>query len=364
MNIERTTDSKLGIILSVLLALALTGVISIVITEFVGALVLAVFLYYASRPLFRMLTDVLGDGAMNAALTLILFSIPFVLTLYYTILTASQEIQRAVFQYELYQLQPYIEPYIDFQLIQVIETPEVLFSETEGLELIQGLFDYVILLSGVIGKTLLLGIVTLTVAFYLLKDDHRIRGWADEQFGIISKDFADVADIIDTDLSNIYFGNILNAVFTVVISITVFSLYNIIAPNQVSIVFPVLLAVLAGLFSLIPLVGTKPAYIPAAGYIFSIIYFENLDPQLYIYPLSFLIVSAVIVDFIPDMFLRPYVSGRNIHIGLLLISYIAGSQVLGWYGFFLFPIFAVLAQNYFTLIFPKLVRRLNTIELS
>jgi len=364
MNIERTTDSKLGVILSVVLALSLIGIISIVITEFIGALVLAVFLYYASRPLFRKLTDIAGNGALNAALTLILFSIPFVLTTYYTILTASREIQQAVFQYELYELQPYIEPYIDFQIIQVIETPEVLFSEAEGIELIQGLLDYVLVLSSVIGKTLLLGIVTLTVSFYLLKDDDRLRGWADEQFSIVSNDFADFADIIDTELSNIYFGNILNAVFTVVISITVFSLYNIVAPAEVSIVFPVLLAVLAGIFSLIPLVGTKPAYLPATAYLISIIYFGNLDPQLYIYPISFLIVSGVIVDFIPDMFLRPYVSGRNIHIGLLLISYIAGSQVLGWYGFFLFPIFAVLAQNYFTLIFPKLVRRLNTIELS
>lgn len=360
MNIERTSDTPTGVVLWLLLAFALLIVVSLVVETFLGALVLALFIYYCSRPLYRRLRDFLGDGSLNAALTIILFSTPFILIIYYTILTAISEFQRAIFEYELYELQPYVEPYIDFEIVQVIETPDVLFSETEGLELIQGLLDYLILLSGVVGQTLLLGIVTFTVAFYLLKDDHRLRGWADAQFEVLTEDFADFADIVDQDLSSIYFGNILNALFTVVISISVFTVYNIIAPQPLSLVFPVLLAVLAGVFSLIPLLGTKPVYLPATGYLGAVIYFQNLDPQLYIYPVSFLIVSAVLVDFIPDMVLRPYVSGRNIHIGLLLLSYIAGSQILGWYGFFLFPIFAVLLQNYYTLIFPKVIRRIDT----
>ena len=359
MQIESTTDDLPGIFAWVVLGLILLGVLFSVIQAFLSSMVLGLFIYYCSRPIHKRMKKVVPYETISAVLTIFTFFTPFILIFYYTFSTALNEFQRAIFEYEIYELQPYINPYINFELLQVLETPEVLFEQTEGVDLLTGLLDYFIVLAGVIGDVLLIVIVSLTVAYYLLKDDDKIRQWLETQSEPVTKDFTEFANLTDEDLSSIYFGNILNAIFTATIGILVFVSFTTIAPKEMSLVFPVLLGILAGISSLVPMVGTKPVYFPVTVYLFATIWFQNLPNELYIYPLSFFIISAIIVDFIPDMLLRPYVSGRNIHIGILLIAYLSGPVLIGRYGFFLFPIFAVLFQHYYTLIFPKILRGIS-----
>lgn len=354
---ERLPDGKDGITLWLILGVLLFAVAAIVAKAFLGALMLGIFLYYCSRPIYRKLSSIIPYNSVNAIITLITFITPFLIITYYTFLTAVSELQKIILQYELYELQPYLNPYVNFDLIRVFETPETLISEAEGLDLITGIIDYLILLSGMVGEVFILGIVSLTVAFYLLTDDGKIRAWIDAQFSVCATDFSDFATLIDQDLSSIYFGNILNAIITAVIGITVFYAYNLVAPPQLLIAFPVLLGILAGVASLVPMIGVKPVYIPMTAFLTAVVYFtQSLQPSAYIYPLGLFIVTAIIVDFIPDIIIRPHVSGRNIHIGLLLIAYISGPVLFGWYGFFLLPLIAVIFQHYYTLIFPKLIR--------
>lgn len=358
MEIESTADGVLGIAIWLLLGVVLLGMAVLALRAFIGAVILGVFIYYCSRPIYRRITQFSRYDTLTALATLSIFVTPFLIIFYYTFSTAVQEIQRVIFEYGFSELQPYFSPYINFDIIRLIETPEQLFTEAEGLDLITGMIDYLILASGVIGDALLMVIVMVTTAFYLLIDDHKIREWLESQMEIISHEFTEFADLVDEDLSSIYFGNILNAVLAASIAIGVFMIYDFIAPSRLQLVFPVLLGLLAGVASLIPMIGTKPAYFPATGYLIAVIYFNDFGTAAYAYPIGFFIVSAIIVDFIPDMMLRPHVSGRNIHLGILLLSYISGPLLFGWYGFFLMPLFAVLFQHYYTLIFPKVLRKI------
>lgn len=358
-EMESLLDGRNGVIVWLLIGVLLFIVASIVVKEFIGAIMLGIFLYYCSRPIYRKFTNFIPYDSINAILTLITFIAPFLIITYYTFLTAVSELQKVILQYELYELQPYLNSYVNFDLIRIFETPEALISEAEGLNLITGIIDYIILVSGMVGDALILGLIALTVAFYLLTDDDKLRNWIDTQFSVFTEDFTDFATIIDQELSNIYFGNILNAIITAIIATTVFYIYNIIAPESLLITFPVLFGLLAGIASLVPMIGVKPVYFPITIFLTTVVYFTNtLPPTAYIYPLGLFITTAIIVDFIPEVIIRPHVSGRNIHIGLLLIAYIAGPVIFGWYGFFFLPFLTVIFQQYYTLIFPKLIRSL------
>ncbi len=50
--------------------------------------------------------------------------------------------------------------------------------------------------------------------------------------------------------------------------------------------------------------------------------------------MGFLVLTIVVVDTIPDLVLRPYLSGERTHVGLLMLAYIFGPIVFGFYGLF------------------------------
>jgi hypothetical protein len=79
------------------------------------------------------------------------------------------------------------------------------------------------------------------------------------------------------------------------------------------------------------------------------------DPAFLWFPAVFFAVSLVVVDTIPDLVLRPYVSGRNLHVGLVMLAYIFGPLLFGWYGIFLGPMILVLVVHFVRIVLPELV---------
>jgi hypothetical protein len=94
-------------------------------------------------------------------------------------------------------------------------------------------------------------------------------------------------------------------------------------PPGRSVPYPALLGLLAGLASLVPIVGMKLVYVPAVAYLFGAA-IVNGNGEVLWFPTAFALVSLVIVDTIPDLVLRPYVSGRNLHVGMVMFAYILG----------------------------------------
>lgn len=158
---------------------------------------------------------------------------------------------------------------------------------------------------------------------------------------------------MDYNLEKIYFGNILNTLVTGTIGAVTYNLLNLVASGVVAIPVPTLLGVLTGIGSLVPVIGMKIVWIPVAVLLFATSLF--VDPGTVWFPVLFALVSAVLVDTIPDLVLRPFVSGRGIHIGAVMLAYIFGPLLFGWYGIFLGPLLLVVVIEFGRIVFPWLV---------
>src|SRR5699024_30696 len=117
---------------------------------------------------------------------------------------------------------------------------------------------------------------------------------------------------VDQDLKTIYFGNILNAFVVAITSLILYNTLNMVAPTGFTIPAPTLLAMLTGAASLIPVVGMKIIYIPVTIYLAVITVIE--EPRLLWFPIVFLLSSAALIDGLTELILRPYISGRNLHV--------------------------------------------------
>jgi predicted PurR-regulated permease PerM len=196
--------------------------------------------------------------------------------------------------------------------------------------------------------------VMLALAFYLLRDDYRLARWFRTRFADDTGVLEAYLRAVDRDFNNIFFGNILNAVLTGSIGVIVYSLLNAVSPPGVSIPAAALVGLLAGVASLIPVVGMKLVYIPVTIYMGALAVVGGNEGALW-FVLVFAGVSLVVVDTIPDLVLRPYVSGRSLHVGAVMIAYTFGPLLFGWYGIFLAPMLLVLVVHFARIVLPELV---------
>jgi predicted PurR-regulated permease PerM len=196
--------------------------------------------------------------------------------------------------------------------------------------------------------------VMIALAFYLLRDDQQLADWvvstADDERGVVVA----FGSAVDRDLSAVFFGNILNAVLTGTIGVIAYTILNVFAPApEVTVPAAGLVGLLAGVASIIPVVGMKLVYVPVAIYMAAVTLL--VDPQLLWFVVAFAAVSFVVVDTIPDLVLRPYVSGRSLHVGSVMIAYTFGPLLFGWYGIFLMPMLLVLVFHFARIVLPELI---------
>jgi predicted PurR-regulated permease PerM len=339
----------------------LGAIVVAVLFGFVGALVLGLFVYYATRPIYARIASRTPSRTLAAGLALTLIALPVIVLVVYTVAAGVSEL-RALLGTGLTAYEGILGPYLD--LSAVTTGSDGLFAllneESLGLrslgnpETIRGVL-------GVIGSyaqafvfALLQAFVALIVAFYLLRDDHRLAGWF--RSAISGPDSAVGAYVraVDRDLQTIYFGNILNAFVVAIVSALSFNALNLIAPADVAIPAPTLLGLLTGAASLVPVVGMKVVYVPVGAYLTGVALVT--DTGLVWFPVAFLLVSLVVVDGLTEILLRPYISGRDLHVGLVLFAYIIGPVVFGWYGLFLGPLLLVLVVHLARIVVPELVR--------
>ncbi|MFC6757854.1 MULTISPECIES: AI-2E family transporter [Haloarcula] len=324
---------------------ALTGWI---LYTYIGTFVLGLFLYYVARPAYRRFRKK-SRPSIAAATALLALAVPVVLLLGYTLAIAAQELARLQRTVDLGPLTDQLEPYLDVS--GVVQDPQMLLRNPDivdaGQLVAEGALGYV----PIVGTALINLFLALAVAFYLLRDGPRLSQWVQETFDD-GQGFLNVyLEAVDTDLGSVYFGNILNAFAIIVVATFVYIVLNFVAPAE-GIPYPALLAVLAGAASLIPVVGMKLVYVPVSIGLFTRAFLQG-DPLWF--PVVFVVATVVFVDFIPDLVLRPYVSGRNLHVGLVMIAYIIGPLLFGWYGLFLGPLLLVVIYHFARLVLPVLI---------
>ncbi|WP_246391709.1 AI-2E family transporter [Halosimplex pelagicum] len=323
-----------------------------VLYSFVGTFVFALFIYYSTRRVHGAIRDRVGQRSVSAALALVALALPAVLLLLYATAIGAQELQEFAGTTDL---DSYIEiagPYVN--VTAAVENPRGVFEGAGGMDLVRPALSQGTTYLGFIATGLLHLFVVFAVAFYLLRDDHRLADWVagfDDDGPTVFEEFARE---VDDSLELVFAGNILNAVVTATVGAITYSVVNIFAPPEVAIPYAALVGLLTGIASLIPVVGMKLVYVPVTVYLAATAFAAGTG---WGFVVAFFAVSFVIVDVIPDLLVRPYVTGGSLHTGSVMFAYILGPLLFGWYGLFLGPMILVFVTHFGRVVVPALLGR-------
>jgi predicted PurR-regulated permease PerM len=345
------------------LGLGLVGALGFVFYSFVGTFVFGVFIYYATRPIHRRLKRRLRPPSLAAAVSLFALALPALLLMLYALAVGLQQVRPYLSGGDGGTTVAALQPY--FNATGTVSGPDELFRsvrESGGETLLsqEAVGTFVNSLGRIGDSISFVGIgaihlfVMLALAFYLLRDDYKLARWVRGRFADDTGVLEAYLQAVDRDFNNIFFGNILNAVLTGTIGVIAYSLLNTVAPQGVAIPAAALVGLLAGIASLIPVVGMKLVYVPVAAYMGLVALLGGQQEALW-FVAVFAGVSFVVVDTIPDLVLRPYVSGRSLHVGAVMIAYTFGPLLFGWYGIFLAPMLLVLIVHFARIVLPELV---------
>ncbi|MFC3476905.1 AI-2E family transporter [Halobacterium litoreum] len=333
-------------------ALALAGALAYTVYSFVGTFVFGVFVYYATRPVYRRLKRWIRPPTLAALVSLFTLALPVLLLVAYTTAVGLQELDAflAARGANLGQLESLLGPYIDVSA--AVEDPQSLLGEPSVQAALQTVAENAVGYAGFLTNFFVHLFAMITIAFYLLRDDHKLASWFRRQFGDDAGVVETYGRAVDRDFSHVFFGNILFAFVTGVIAAVSYSALDSLAPAGVGIPYPALLGMLTGVASLVPIVGIKLVYLPLGGWLAYLVVQQGGG---YAFLGTFGVVAFVVVDVIPDLVLRPYVSGRDLHLGLVMLAYIFGPLLWGWYGLFLGPVVLVLVVHFVRIVLPELV---------
>ena len=337
--------------------LALGAALVFVLYTFIGTFVFGVFIYYSTRPIYRRLKRRVRPPSLAAAVSLFALALPALALVAYALSIALGELLKYV---NGGAFDPTRWPLLNQEMLDSVADPEAILAlDLEQYLSADGLQSLASSLGSAADTVAFVGVgaihlfVMLALAFYLLRDGDRLSRWAVRKFGDDRGVLEAYGRAVDRDFKAIFFGNILNAVLTGSIGVLAYSILNVYAPPGMAIPAAPLVGLLAGVASLIPIVGMKLVYFPVALYL-GVVGALN-DPTTLWFVVLFASVSFVIVDIIPDLILRPYVSGRRLHVGSLMIAYTFGPLLFGWYGIFLAPMLLVLVVHFARLVLPELL---------
>lgn len=355
MNEKRLIVALFGVVVATVLAF--------LAYRFIAALTVSVFLYYSTRRFYNSLGRLHLPARIRAFLSISLLAVPLVLLISYTVVLVATEARRFIENY------PVVDAAEGLPWLQGVEDIPPLTVNGLVQAYRSGQFDVFIqfaqenaaFVTGTISSFLLNLLIVVVVTYYALIDGHRIHDWLlrfDDE--AIVREYLEAAD---DELESVLFGNLLNVIAIAIIAIVTFSAYNAVAPPVARVPYPALAGALTGIASLIPVVGMKIVYVPHAivAAVPIVIGSSELAPLVYIG--GYLVVAIVVVDTIPDLVLRPYLSGETTHVGLLMLAYIFGPVVFGFYGLFFAPIVLVLGATFADTALPRLLGAETTDEL-
>ena len=347
-------DEKRAVV--ALFGVAVAAVIAYVAYRFIAALTVAVFLYYSTRGFYKALTRLRIPKRIRAVTAISVIALPLILLISYTVVLLVTELQTFINQSALIE-----STASNVSWLQGLEDPPELTPSGLYEAYQNGQFDTIIdflsdnasFLTSAISGFFLNLLIVIIVTYYLLIDGSKIHSWLlrfDDD--AIVRAFLEDAD---AELEAVLFGNLLNVIAISIIAIASYLAYNAVVPAAVEVPYPALAGALTGIASLIPVVGMKIVYIPLAAATALPTVLGGGDISLLVYTAGFLVVALVVVDTIPDLVLRPFLSGEKTHVGLLMLAYILGPVVFGFYGLFFAPILLVLGLTFSDIALPRLL---------
>ncbi|WP_135819649.1 AI-2E family transporter [Halostella litorea] len=338
-----------------LFVLALGVVAAYIAQAFVGMLVLGAFGYYATRPIYRRVSVAVDSDGIAATLTVLAVLVPVVLLLLYAgfqLFQAVQDLTGSATGGPL--LGGYLNALPDQQrqaVLSVVENPRQALSDPQGtvMTVLQAGQRVV---TAVVGGLTLLALST-ALTFFLLKNDDGIAAGLVRLFGGRDTAAYAYAAAVDSDLESVFFGNFLFVLAMSVVSGVVYWATNAFAPGGLTVPAVPVLALLTGLASLIPIVVGKVVYLPVVGYL--AVQAFRTDGTSLAFVGGVLVVYFLLLDILPQTFLQPVITGRQLNSVMLMFAYLLGPILFGWYGFFLMPILFVLMLEAIRVALPELL---------
>jgi predicted PurR-regulated permease PerM len=347
MDEKRQVVAVFGIVVTVVAAL--------IAYRFVAALTVSVFLYYSTRRYHRALRRLRLPSRIRAVVVLVSLAVPLLLLLSYTVVVLVIEARQFVDEYPVIDVAS--EHFGWFDGVGTVPelTPQGIFRAYQAGELdvfVTYASENATAITSLVSGFFLNLFIVVVVTYYLLVDGSRIRSWLlrfDDD--AIVREYLEA---VDRELEAVLFGNLLNVIAVSLLAIAAFQGYNIVAPAAVEVPYPTLAGTLTGIASLIPVIGMKIVYVPLTGAAAAPVLLGG-DQSLLVYILGFFVIAVVVVDTIPDLLLRPLLSGETTHVGLLMLAYTLGPVVLGFYGLFFAPIVLVVALEFANTALPRLL---------
>lgn len=345
MNLDANTQRRIVI---AVLAGALFLIVGYALFAFVAVLVFAVFLYYAVRPIFRSLERLPLGRRFRAMLSIILFGLPFLVLIAYAVAIVALELRELLNSGTTDRI--VAELNIGGLDLESLET--LVAGEQSEID-VDTVIDALLGATDIVGSVLIQLLLVVIIAYYMLVEGPRLVAWLLESYDE-SGTLRRYVEEVDPELSLALFGNIVNVFVTAIIAIVTFYLYNLAVPSTITVPFPALVGALAGIGSLIPVVGIKLVYVPVTVGLGANAWLAD-EPELFGPIVVLILVCGVVIDFIPDFVIRAQVSSDQTHTGMLLIAYIIGPAAFGFYGLFLAPILLICTTNAITVLLPYVV---------
>jgi predicted PurR-regulated permease PerM len=335
-----------------LLGFVFLGIVAFVGYEYLPWIVFGLFVYYVARPIARRLETRIGSTGLAAVTTLLLIVVPFVVFFAAFILVALGQFATILSAVEIQT----IVNRLPFQVPTPLpNTPEDVYQTVVVLAQEPSVQSSVAALSGalgVIGSTLYNVFLSILLAFFLLVSDRRLGAWFETEIFDEESLATDYLRRVDAGLKSVYFGYTMTIFAIMILTALIYTVFNVFAPGTLAIPSVVLLAVITGIFTLVPLVGRSIVYLFIA--VLLGIQAVSTDPTLLWYPLVFLVIMAVAFDNVVRTYIRPYLSGRMFATALVMFAYLLGPALFSWYGIFLGPLLLVLIVVFMQRILPIL----------
>lgn len=333
-------------------------VVTYVAYSFIGMIVLGVFGYYATRPIYRRLSHRIEADGLAAGATVLLIVVPIILLVVYVGFNVFTQIQQAIGA----SGSGVFRSFIDLSMLptEQRETVRTLFQNPRQIvsqpqQMAQSLLSAGAQVLGALGGTLVLVGLALTFSYFLLKNDDRFSGGLEELFGGQDTVAYAYAAAVDEDLESVFFGNLLFVLTMSLIAIVVYWATNFFAPAGLHVPMVLVLGVLTGVASLIPVVVGKVIYLPVVVYL-SFQAIQSGGGANLAFVAGVLVAYLLVLDILPQAIIQPYITGRQLDMLVLMFAYILGPILFGWYGFFLLPIVFIAVLELVRIVLLELVR--------
>ena len=333
------------------------GVLLLSIFLYIGyrlviSIIFGIFIYYGTRPVYRKVKEKMGDRK-SALFSVLIVGLPM-LVLFVMVLFSGYHHITEVLQATNSTAVEMLPKNTEFsEMAELFSGSLRQIVETEG---VYGMFARYLGIVSSFADTLLRAVFTLFFSFvfaYLLFSwGPEIRKDLVELFGNSGGVLEEFMEDLDKNLSILFFGNLVNMLITGTIATLTYLLMNYFSPGAVYIPSPITVGLAAGFASLIPILGPKIVYVPVFIFMLWKTLVMSIGLPGYVFSIVFLVISSFVVDGVPDMVIRPIVSGGRINQGALFVSYLVGPVIFGFVGFFLLPVIVMTFISFHRKVLP------------